>query len=185
MSALITSALYGMRMSAWRQRANVFDIREWPLDARRSLARASGSVSMKVRPKVPLHLETANQDRIALRAGDYAGFLTDYDAAVAALVSLLPTAFVDRPFPGASTGEVRALEWLAKAAVREGLPHWLQAGPLVSHPPRICGRPAVSGQVLQRGGCWPTISPGLRRRPFGRGWPPRLRRIAGSRYRYP
>ena len=98
--SLITSALYGMRMSAWRQHENIFDIREWPLDARRSLATASGSVSMKVRPKVPLHLETANQDKIALRAGDYAGFLTDYDAAVTALVSLLPTAFVDRPFPG-------------------------------------------------------------------------------------
>jgi hypothetical protein len=60
-----------------------------------------GSLAMKVRVTRRLNLHARTQAATALRAGDYADVLSNYDAAVASLVPLLlPAAFVDRPFPG-------------------------------------------------------------------------------------
>jgi SAM-dependent methyltransferase len=96
----LTSTLYGMRVSAFQPNANIFENRTWPFTAVERLARASGTISIKVRVKEPLQLGAKMQDGIALRAGDYASVLTDYEAAVGTLVDLLPTGLLDRSFPG-------------------------------------------------------------------------------------
>jgi hypothetical protein len=75
--------------------------RSWRLNERRRLANVRGSLAMKVRVTRRLNLHARTQAATALRAGDYADVLSNYDAAVASLVPLLlPAAFVDRPFPG-------------------------------------------------------------------------------------
>ena len=72
----------------------------WNLSERSRLASTGGSVAMKVRVGSHLDLDSRRQDQVAVRAGDYAELLGDYDAAVTSLVPLLPADLVDRPFPG-------------------------------------------------------------------------------------
>jgi SAM-dependent methyltransferase len=100
----LTSALYGMSKHGMSERALRFlkrtNQRQWPFAARERLAKTAGSVSMRAHVRKPLGLTGETQAREALRAGSYANLLSDYDAAIAALVPLLPSSFVDRAFPG-------------------------------------------------------------------------------------
>jgi SAM-dependent methyltransferase len=95
----LTSALYGMSERAFRflKRSNQ---REWPFAAKERLAKTAGSLSMRAHVRKPLGLTGQTQGRETLRSGAYADLLADYDAAVAALVPLLPGSFVDCAFPG-------------------------------------------------------------------------------------
>lgn len=95
----LTSALYGLsgRALGFLKRSNQ---REWPFAAKDRLAKSAGTVSMRVHVRKALGLTGETQGRSALRSGAYADLLTDYDAAVAALVPLLPSSLVDRDFPG-------------------------------------------------------------------------------------
>jgi SAM-dependent methyltransferase len=101
---LLTSVLYGMsehrlskRLFRFLKRSNE---REWPLAAKERLAKTAGTLSMRAHVRMPLGLTGETQGRAALRSGAYADLLTDYDAAVAGLVPLLPSSFVDCAFPG-------------------------------------------------------------------------------------
>jgi len=97
---LHTLALFGIRGRVAQLMARLLRKRSWRLNERRRLANARGSLAMKVRVTRRLNLHARTQAATVLRAGDYADVLSNYDAAVASLVPLLPTAFVDRPFPG-------------------------------------------------------------------------------------
>jgi SAM-dependent methyltransferase len=70
------------------------------LSERSTIGRAGGSLAMRVHVKRHMDLRPATQGDAALRAGDYADVLESYEAAVASLVPLLPSAQIDRPFPG-------------------------------------------------------------------------------------
>lgn len=91
---------HGARGRLTRLVARAHGKKGWLRAERGRLASAGGSMAMKVRVKRPLGLDLQTQPETALRAGDYAEVLTDYNAAVSSLVALLPSTFVDAPFPG-------------------------------------------------------------------------------------
>lgn len=95
----LTSALYGMseRTFPLFKRSNP---RVWPFAARKRLAKAAGSFSIRADVLKPLGLSASTQVETVLRAGSYATLLSDYDTSIAALVPLLPSSFVDSAFPG-------------------------------------------------------------------------------------
>ncbi len=70
------------------------------LSESKRLADRNGSLSIRAQTQSRLHLASARQGPTALRAGDYANVLNNYDTAVVALLDLLPGSFVDSPFPG-------------------------------------------------------------------------------------
>lgn len=100
----LTSALYGMREHGVGARVFRFlkrsNQRAWPFAAKERLAMTAGTLSMRAHVRMPLGLTGETQGRAALRSGAYADLLTDYDAAVAGLVPLLPSSFIDCAFPG-------------------------------------------------------------------------------------
>ena len=111
---------------------------------------------MKVRVGGHLHIESRRQDRVAVRAGDYARLLDDYDAAVTSLVPLLPADLVDRPFPGDEQTKFELLNGWRGPVPRRGVTHGLQAGALVPSlvrsAPMPCDSPA-RGRVTASTSC--------------------------------
>jgi hypothetical protein len=83
-----------------RVRGPVLRASACPLSVRAKLVASGGSIAMRATVRRSLRLERRVQGPAVLRAGDYAGVLGDYRAAVETLLPLLPPELVDRPFPG-------------------------------------------------------------------------------------
>lgn len=100
---LFTSSLHGVRrrlLKGFPRHHDLSEIREWPFSKRKHLSMASGNISIGAQVRKPLSLPKMEQRRTVLRAGAYALVLDDYDAALATLVPILPSFFVDSAFPG-------------------------------------------------------------------------------------
>jgi hypothetical protein len=100
---LVTSSVQGARESLSRRLRRhdaSSETREWRFSDRKRLARASGSISIKARVRERLNLPGRNQGATALRSGAYAEVLDNYDAALTALLPILPDTLVDHAFPG-------------------------------------------------------------------------------------
>jgi hypothetical protein len=98
-----TSSLIGVRErlpGLIRRQDSSSEIRKWSLSDKSRLSTASGNISIKAQVRKQLSLPKRTQESIVLRAGTYAEVLHDYEAAVAALLPILPNALVDRVFPG-------------------------------------------------------------------------------------
>ena len=99
----LTSSLSGVPeplLQRLLRRDDLSEKREWPFSMRKHLSMASGTVSIRAHVRKPLFLAETKQGPTVLRAGAYASALGDYDAALAALVPILPNSFVDSAFPG-------------------------------------------------------------------------------------
>lgn len=148
----LTSALYGIseRRLRFRKRSNQ---REWPFAAKERLAKTAGSVSMRAYVQEPLRLSGKTQGREALRSGTFADLLTDYDAAVAALVPLLPSSFVDCAFPGERQTKFELLNGWQKPKRGRGFrtayrrARWFLTRPAEAHALRFQVRSAGRGRV--------------------------------------
>jgi SAM-dependent methyltransferase len=101
--SLLTSSLYGARKGLLQKllrHDELLEVREWSFSKRNRLSVASGTLSIRAHVREPLCLPEVKQRPTVLRAGAYASVLDDYDAALAALVPILPSSFVDSALPG-------------------------------------------------------------------------------------
>lgn len=148
----LTSVLYGMSDRRFRllKRSNQ---REWPFSAKAHLAKTAGTLSMRVHVQKPLGLTGKTQGREALRSGGFANLLTDYNAAVAALVPLVPSSFVDCVFPGERQTKFELMNGWQKPTPGRGFrtayrrARWFLTRPAEAHALRFRVRSAERGRA--------------------------------------
>jgi SAM-dependent methyltransferase len=174
----LTSSLSGARercLQRLRRRNPVSEIREWPFSKRKRLSTMSGAISIRAHVREPLSLPKMNQGPAVLRAGAYANVLENYDAALAALLPVLPSSLVDSAFPGERQTKFELLNgWQKPAPGRDfrtayKRARWFLTRPAHANALRFRVRTAVAGR---RGGTLEVrvASGPLAKIPLGEEW---------------
>jgi SAM-dependent methyltransferase len=150
----------GERANRWRpsmlsRRRGPREHREWSFRQRKHLSTAAGSISMRVHVREPLRLPVTTQASTVLRAGEYARVLDDYEDALATLAPVVPSAFVDSPFPGVRQTKFELLNGWQKPRLGRDFrcgykrARWFLTRPENSHTLRFCARAAATSQVVR------------------------------------